>query len=40
MPQLALRNPRPIPGLDALLGMRIHRTNAHWSLMAYTDETA
>jgi len=39
MPQLAMKNPRPIPGLDALLGMRIYRTNAHWRLVAYTDET-
>jgi hypothetical protein len=40
MPQLAMKNPRPIPGLDALLGMRIYRTNARWRLVAYTDETA
>jgi hypothetical protein len=37
MPQLVMNDPRPIPGLDTLLGMRVHRTNAEWSLQAYSD---
>jgi hypothetical protein len=38
MPPLALKDPRPIPGLDWLLGMRVYRTNEEWSLKAYVDE--
>ena len=34
MPQLVLNNPRPIPGLDALLGVRLHRTDATRSLVS------
>jgi hypothetical protein len=37
MPQLALNDPRPIPGLDWLLGMRVHRTNEEWTLQSYID---
>jgi hypothetical protein len=37
MPQLVMNDPRPIPGLDAVLGMRVHRTDAEWSLQAYSD---
>jgi hypothetical protein len=37
MPQLVMNDPRLIPGLDLLLGMRVHRINAQWSLRAYTD---
>jgi uncharacterized protein len=40
VPRLAINNPRPIPGLDALLGMRVFRTDAYWSLVAYTDQTS
>ncbi|CAM2169353.1 DUF6396 domain-containing protein [Paraburkholderia sacchari] len=39
MPQLVMDDPRIIPGLDWLLGMRKHRTNADWSLVSY-DERA
>ena len=39
MPPLALKDPRPIPGLDWLLGMRVYRTNEEWSLKAYVEET-
>jgi hypothetical protein len=39
MPQLVMDNPRPIPGLDALLGMRVHCTNATWSLVSYDQLT-
>jgi len=38
MPSLVLNDPRIIPGLDALLGMRRHRTDRPWTLMAYLDE--
>jgi uncharacterized protein len=38
MPALALKDPRPIPGLDWLLGMRAYRTTEEWSLKAYVDE--
>ncbi|WP_424067566.1 SEL1-like repeat protein [Paraburkholderia sp.] len=38
MPQLAISNPRPIPGLDALLGMRVHLTNAEWGLVSYIEQ--
>jgi TPR repeat protein len=38
MPQLVMNNPRPIPFLDALLGMRVHRTHGTWSLVSYNDE--
>jgi hypothetical protein len=38
MPQLVLDNPRPIPGLDALLGMRKHQTDREWTLKAYIDQ--
>ncbi|CAD6554956.1 hypothetical protein LMG27952_05720 [Paraburkholderia hiiakae] len=37
MPRLAINNPRSIPGLDALFGMRVHRTDATWSLVAYSE---
>jgi TPR repeat protein len=39
MPRLAINNPRGIPGLDALLGMRVERTDTTWSLVSYSDET-
>jgi TPR repeat protein len=38
MPQLAMDNPRSIPGLDALLGMRKYRTDREWTLKAYADQ--
>ena len=38
MPQLAMDNPRSIPGLDALLGMRKYRTDRAWTLKAYADQ--
>jgi hypothetical protein len=38
MPQLAVDDPRFIPLLDSLLGMRIDRTDAHWRLKAYIEE--
>jgi uncharacterized protein len=38
MPQLVLNDPRPIPGLDALLGMRKHRSDREWTLKAYIDQ--
>jgi uncharacterized protein len=38
MPQLALNDPRPIPGLDWLLGMRKYRSDREWTLKAYTDQ--
>jgi hypothetical protein len=38
MPYLVLKKPRPIPGLDALLGMRRRRADAEWTLKAYTDQ--
>jgi TPR repeat protein len=38
MPRLTINQPRAIPGLDALLGMRQHHTDATWTLIAYTDE--
>jgi TPR repeat protein len=38
MPQLVMNTPRIIPGLDALLGMRVHRTNGTWSLVSYSNE--
>jgi TPR repeat protein len=38
MPRLTVNQPRAIPGLDALLGMRQHHTDATWTLIAYTDE--
>jgi hypothetical protein len=38
MPQFVMNNPRPIPGLDALLGMRVHRTDATWSLVSYDEQ--
>jgi TPR repeat protein len=38
MPQLVIDNPRPIPGLDALLGVRKHRTDREWTLKAYIDQ--
>jgi TPR repeat protein len=37
MPQLALNDPRPIPGLDWLLGMRKYRSDSEWTLKAYVD---
>jgi hypothetical protein len=39
MPQLVMNNPRLIRGLDALLGMRVHRIDATWSLVSYNDRT-
>ncbi|AUT63051.1 SEL1-like repeat protein [Paraburkholderia terrae] len=39
MPQLAMDNPRSIPGLDALLGMRKYRANRAWTLKSYIDQT-
>jgi hypothetical protein len=39
MPQLAMDNPRSIPGLDALLGMRKYRTDSEWTLKTYIDQT-
>ncbi|WP_245643967.1 SEL1-like repeat protein [Paraburkholderia oxyphila] len=38
MPKIALTTPRLIPVLDALFGMRIHWTNADWSLVAYDEQ--
>ncbi|TDV24784.1 hypothetical protein C7405_12535 [Paraburkholderia caballeronis] len=38
MPSLVMDDPRPIPGLDALLGMRKYRTDSKWTLKAYADE--
>jgi TPR repeat protein len=38
MPQLALNDPRPIPGLDWLLGMRKYRSDREWTLKAYIDQ--
>jgi len=38
MPQLAVNNPRLIPGLDALLGMRVHSTNETWHLESFGRE--
>jgi hypothetical protein len=38
MPQLVLNDPRPIPGLDTLLGMRKHRSDREWTLKAYIDQ--
>ncbi|WP_254369010.1 SEL1-like repeat protein [Paraburkholderia phenazinium] len=38
MPRLTITQPRAIPGLDALLGMRQHHTDVTWSLVAYSDE--
>ncbi|HEX7934054.1 MAG TPA: sel1 repeat family protein [Paraburkholderia sp.] len=38
MPHLVLNDPRIVPGLDLLLGMRTHKTNREWSLKAYIDE--
>ncbi|MDR5751413.1 MULTISPECIES: sel1 repeat family protein [unclassified Caballeronia] len=38
MPQLVVNNRRPIPGLDALLGMRVHRIDAIWSLVSYDEQ--
>ena len=38
MPQLVLNDPRPIPYLDALLGMRKHRSDREWTLKAYIDQ--
>ncbi|MCA8012653.1 sel1 repeat family protein [Burkholderia vietnamiensis] len=35
MPPLAVDNPRPLPGLDALLGMRVHSTDEVWRLESY-----
>ncbi|CAB3748189.1 SEL1-like repeat protein [Paraburkholderia humisilvae] len=37
MPYLFLNDPRPIPGLDALLGMRRRPTDNEWTLKAYSD---
>jgi hypothetical protein len=37
MPHLVLNDPRIIPGLDWLLGMRTHKTNREWNLKAYVD---
>jgi len=39
MPQMVIDVPRPVPGLDALLGMRVRRTDASWSLVSYNDRT-
>jgi hypothetical protein len=38
MPQLALNDPPPIPGLDRLLGMRKYRSDREWTLKAYIDQ--
>lgn len=38
MPQLVMNDPRPIPGLDALFGMRKHRSDREWTLKAYIDQ--
>jgi uncharacterized protein len=38
MPQLVMNDPRPIPGRDALFGMRKHRSNREWTLKAYIDQ--
>jgi uncharacterized protein len=38
MPQLVLNDPRIIPGLDWLLGMRTHKTNREWSLVSYDEQ--
>jgi len=35
MPRLVIRNPRRIPWLDALLGMRAYSTDATWTLVSY-----
>lgn len=35
MPPLAINNSRPIPGLDALLGMRARSTEETWRLESY-----
>lgn len=39
MPHLVLNDPRIVPGLDWLLGVRTHKTNREWSLVSY-DERA
>ncbi|WP_429411870.1 SEL1-like repeat protein [Paraburkholderia sp. GAS82] len=38
IPTLGLNDPRIIPGLDWLLGMRTHKTNMAWTLKAYVDQ--
>jgi hypothetical protein len=38
IPNLVLNDPRIIPGLDWLLGMRTHKTNMAWTLKAYVDQ--
>jgi hypothetical protein len=38
MPHLVLNDPRIIPGLDWLLGMRTHKTNREWSLVSYGEQ--
>ncbi|MDR5751500.1 MULTISPECIES: DUF6396 domain-containing protein [unclassified Caballeronia] len=38
MPQLVMNDPRLIPGLDALLGMRKFRSDSEWTLKAYVEE--
>lgn len=38
MPALTISNPRSVPGLDALLGMRTHRTPVTWSLVSHDGQ--
>lgn len=38
MPYLVLNDPRRIPGLDMLLGMRTHRTYKGRTLKAYANQ--
>ena len=38
MPQLVMDDPRRIPGIDALLGMRKHQTDREWTLKAYIEQ--
>jgi hypothetical protein len=40
MPSYVLNNPRPIPGLDRLLGMREHVEVVEWQLVSYTAPSA
>jgi hypothetical protein len=38
IPPLVLNDPRIIPGLDWLLGMRTHKTNMAWTLKAHVHQ--
>ncbi|CAE6823896.1 hypothetical protein R69927_05617 [Paraburkholderia domus] len=38
MPPLVMNNPRTVPALDSLLGIRQHRSEVEWKLISSDDQ--